>query len=247
MKIDTGMNRLGFKMNEIDDLVLFLADHKRFRVKSIFSHLAAADNKLQDEFTANQANRFIKSCGKIESKLGVKPLRHILNSAGIIRFPQYQFDMVRLGIGLYGVENSKLVQGKLKNVSTLRTTISQIKTIKAGETIGYDRSGTAAGKKKIAVAAIGYADGFQRNFSNGRGVVLVNGIKAPVIGRVCMDMTMIDISHIDAKVGDDVIIFGDTLTLCEIAEISQTIPHEVLTGISDRVKRVYYSEIVSGE
>jgi alanine racemase len=173
---------------------------------------------------------------------GYKILRHILNSGGITRHTHAQFDMVRLGIGLYGIDTTEKVQDKLMTVSTLKTTISQIKHLKKGDTVGYGRVGKVNKDKVIATVALGYADGLNRRFSDGNGRMLVNGKLAPVIGNVCMDMTMLDITGITAEEGDEVVVFGDNPRIEEIAEATETIPYEILTGISARVKRVYFQE-----
>ncbi|MFN3801242.1 alanine racemase, partial [Belliella pelovolcani] len=183
---------------------------------------------------------FSKMCSQVSNFLGFMPLRHALNSAGIIRYPAYQFDMVRLGIGLYGVEVNGLFDTALRPISSLKTTISQIKTIEAGETIGYSRKGKMKNSGKIATIAIGYADGYDRRFSNGKGYVLIQGQKAPIIGNVCMDMCMVDITGIDTKEGDEVLIYGPGISLKDLATQIGTIPYELLTNISSRVKRVYY-------
>ncbi len=169
-------------------------------------------------------------------------MMHILNSAGISRFPDAQFDMVRLGISLYGISSATEEKGNLENVSTLKSTISQIKTIKQGESIGYNRSYLSAKEMKIAIVPVGYADGLNRKLSNGAGSVFIHEKPAPIIGNICMDMCMVDITGIDAKEGDDVIIFGKDHTITEVAKTLETIPYEVLTNISRRVKRVYYHE-----
>jgi alanine racemase len=239
LKIDTGMSRLGFQEDELDKLTSILRSVDNLEIVSIFSHLAAADEAVYESFTRQQSKTFKKLTDYLCKNLNINPLRHLLNSAGIIRYPEYQFDMVRLGIGLYGVEPAGLMQGQLRHISTLKTVISQIREVPAGRTIGYGRKGKAMDKRKIATLAIGYGDGFSRFFSNGKGEVTVNGKRAPVIGNVCMDMTMIDITGIEASEGDDVEIFGENPTINEIAERIGTIPYEIFTGISERVKRIY--------
>ena len=185
---------------------------------------------------------FDQGASFIEQSLSVRAIKHILKSSGIIRFPDRHYDMVRLGIGLHGIGYNQEIQQELEPVASLKTTISQIREVKKGDTIGYDRVGKADRPKKIATLAIGYADGFDRRFSNGKGVVWVNGQLAPVIGNVCMDMTMIDITGIEAREEDQVVIFGKELPLREIASKIGTIPYEILTEVSGRVKRVFYSE-----
>ncbi len=181
---------------------------------------------------------------KSPSELEVRPIRHLLNSPGILRMPQYQMDMVRLGIGLYGVNPTSDQFEQLQPVATLKTVISQIKKIKAGESVGYGRWGKTDHDMTLATIAIGYADGFSRSFSRGTGKVLIKGKHAPVFGNVCMDMTMIDVSGIDAKEGDEVIIFGEGLPIHEVAASIKTIPYEILTNTSERVKRVFFAESI---
>jgi Alr-MurF fusion protein len=244
LKLDTGMHRLGFTSDEIDALIKMLTEHPYLNVASIFSHLAGADEGEHDSFSITQASTFKKNADKICSALNITPIRHILNSPGILRLPDLQFDMVRLGIGLYGVDPTANPGNQLKPVATLKTIISQIKNIPAGDTIGYGRRGKAKLATTIATIAIGYADGFSRAFSRGVGKVMVNGKVAPVIGNVCMDMTMIDISDIPAMEGDEVIIFGAEYPIQNLAESIQTIPYEILTNTSERVKRVFVAESI---
>jgi Alr-MurF fusion protein len=242
LKLDTGMHRLGFTGDDFEELFTLLAQHPQVRVVSTFSHLAGADEALHDDFSRMQLQNFTTLAAEVEERLGYTVFKHILNSAGIVRFPEHQLDMVRLGIGLYGVEATGSEQEALQPVSTLKTTISQIKQVRAGETVGYSRKGIADTDKTIATIAIGYADGYDRRFSNGIGEVLLHGRRAPVIGNVCMDMCMVDITGIPAKVGDEVTVFGPQLTLVELARRIGTIPYELLTNVSTRVKRVFFSE-----
>lgn len=244
LKLDTGMHRLGFDTDEIETLVTKLLEHPNLKVASIFSHMAAADEATHDEFTQMQAKAFTKMADVISQRLNYRPLYHILNSSGILRFPQYRFDMVRLGIGLYGINPTTDPLEKLKPVATLKTVISQIKHIKSGESVGYGRRGQASGPITTATIAIGYADGFSRAFSRGVGRVMVNGQLAPVIGNVCMDMTMIDITNIPAKEGDEVIVFGKDLPIQQLADSAGTIAYEILTSTSERVKRVFVAESI---
>lgn len=239
IKLDTGMHRMGFVEKDIPELIERLKDNDAVYICSIFSHLAGADEAIHDDFTHLQIDRFDKWSTAICAAFEHKIIRHILNSAGIDRFPEYQFDMVRLGIGLYGLASTN---EHLMNVGTLRTTISQIKTINAGETVGYSRKTNLKKESTIAVIPIGYADGFRRKLGNGVGRVLVNGKLVPLVGNVCMDMCMIDITGIAANVGDTVIIFGKDYSANELAKLLDTIPYEILTSISERVKRVYISE-----
>lgn len=242
IKLDTGMHRLGFEPKDIEALCSRLASTSAFKIQSVFSHLAASDSAEHDGFTRLQAQTFKAGCEQIQKIAGYGFLRHIANTAAIHRHKNLQFDMIRLGIGLYGVDADPYIQQQLKNVTTLKTTISQIKKIKRGESIGYSRKGIAAKDSYIATVRIGYADGYPRLLSNGAGYMLVNGKKAPVIGSVCMDMTMLDITGIDAAEGDEVIVFGAALPVSEMAVPAQSIPYEILTGISQRVKRLYFEE-----
>lgn len=242
LKLDTGMHRLGFEEEDLDELIELLKQNENLQIASIFSHLAASDESKQDSFSNKQAEKFSRSADKIKIALGYSPLLHILNSSGILRFPSLQFDMVRLGIGLYGVDPTNHDAAGLQPVATLKTVISQIKKIKQGDTIGYGRVGIAEKEMRIATIAIGYADGFSRRLSAGVGEVVVNGKRARIVGNVCMDMTMVDITGIEAFEGDEVIIFGAGMPIQEIASRIQTIPYEILTNVSERVKRVFVSE-----
>ncbi|MFN8242957.1 MAG: bifunctional UDP-N-acetylmuramoyl-tripeptide:D-alanyl-D-alanine ligase/alanine racemase [Ferruginibacter sp.] len=242
IKLDTGMRRLGFEADDIPVLCESLQKSTAFKVQTVFSHLAASDAASHDEFTKMQAGIFQKAAAQLQAALGYPVIKHIANTAAIHRHKDLQLDMVRLGIGLYGVDSNPAMQQQLKNVTTLSTTISQIKKVKAGESVGYSRKGIASRDSVIATVRIGYADGYPRILSNGAGKMLVNGQLAPVIGNVCMDMTMIDITGINASEGDEVIVFGEVLPVSELAAWAQTIPYEILTGISQRVKRVYFEE-----
>lgn len=242
VKLDTGMHRLGFDGNSIDELTSLIKSHPNIRVASIFSHLAGADESSHDTFSRQQFNKFRTWADKISDDLGYRPLFHILNSPGILRLSEFQLDMVRLGIGLYGVDPTDNKISQLKPVATLKTIISQIKSVKQGETIGYGRKGRAERDITIATIAIGYADGFSRAFSNGAGEVLVNNQHAKVIGNVCMDMTMIDITGIKAAEGDEVILFGKEHPIQQVAARIKTIPYEILTSTSERVKRVFIAD-----
>ena len=242
IKLDTGMRRLGFEKKDIDLLCKRLKETSVFKIQTVFSHLAASDSVLHDEFTNAQAESFIESCGKIEKTTGYTFIRHIANTSAIHRHKHLQLGMIRLGIGLYGIDADPAIQQKLKNVTTLKTTISQIKKVKAGQSIGYSRKGKAAKDSVIATVRIGYADGYPRLLSNGIGKMWVNGKIVPVIGNVCMDMTMLDITGVNATEGDEVIVFGIDLPVTELAFLAQSIPYEILTGISQRVKRVYFEE-----
>jgi alanine racemase len=242
LKLDTGMNRLGFIEKDLIELNKILAEDKRLIVASIFSHLAAADSKKHKEFSLQQIKTFERLSGKITNSLGYQPLKHIANSAGIIAYPEAGFDMVRLGIGLYGVESTETVQKELMTVGSLKTKISQIKEVNAGETVGYGRVGKPERDSRIATISIGYADGFDRHLSAGKGKVWVNGTLCPTVGNICMDMSMIDITDAKAKEGDSVEIFGTNYSIFQMAKALDTIPYEILTKIGSRVKRVFFKE-----
>jgi len=241
IKLDTGMHRMGFMLEDLKVLIQHLLGNNNFHVRSVFSHLAGADEELHDDYTKKQIVLFNEWCKIIRSNFKYAIDRHILNSAGIERFSDAQFEMVRLGIGLYGI-GSVMHQDKLMNVSSLKTSISQIKMISSDETVGYSRKGVLNKESIIGIIPIGYADGFNRRLSKGVGKVLVNGNLCPIIGNICMDMSMIDLSAVSAKEGDEVIIFGDDYPVSFIAKQLDTIPYEVLTTVSRRVKRVYYQE-----
>ncbi len=240
IKIETGMNRLGFKGDEeINLLIKQIKKDNTIKIKSVFSHLAGADDAEFDNFTLSQIKTFEKISQFILAEFEYKIDRHILNSAGIERFPNFQFEMVRLGIGLYGVSSS---DQNLQAIGTLQTTISQIKIVAEKETIGYSRKGKINKPTQIAIIPIGYADGLNRGLGNLKGRVFINGNYAPIIGNICMDMCMLDVSGIAAKVGDKVEIFGEHVPISEIAQKLNTIPYEILTSISQRVKRIYLQE-----
>lgn len=240
IKIDTGMHRLGFAGNDIQELLSIIKSQKSLRIQSVFSHLAASESWSFDEFTTQQISTFKKIAFEIELGCHYTVMKHILNSAGIERFPDEQMDMVRLGISLYGVSASGLTG--LRNVFTLRSTILQIKDVPKEETVGYGRKGSLDHDAKIATIRIGYADGLNRKLGNHTGKVYVNGHLVPIIGNICMDLCMVDITGIDAKEGDSVIIFGENPTIIDLANNIDTIPYEILTSISSRVKRVYFRE-----
>lgn len=243
IKLDTGMHRLGLEMQDLGLAISALKQHPEIEVVSVFSHLAASDEAKHDPFSEEQGKRFMTMAGILKSELGIFPVLHLLNSAGILRFPDFQFDMVRLGIGLYGIDPSENFQEKLRPTTTLKTIISQIKMVSHKESVGYGRKGTMQTDRKIATIAIGYADGYDRGFGNGVGEVLLHGQRAPVVGNVCMDMTMVDITNIpQAQEGDEVIVFGEQLPIQELAAKLGTIPYELLTNTSERVKRVFFAE-----
>lgn len=238
IKLDTGMHRLGFMTEEMQELIDFLQTCKAVKVKSVYSHLAAADDPCCDDFTLGQVQLFRENADKLTEAIGYKPLYHILNSAGIERFPQYQFDMVRLGIGIYGV--SAISGNHLSPVASFKCKILQIKTLQQSDgTIGYGRHGKIAPEGTvIATIPVGYADGVDRHLSCGKGFFMVNGHKVPTIGNICMDMCMLDVTGIDAKVGDTVTIFGENPTITELADILGTIPYEILTSVPRRIERI---------
>ena len=242
IKLDTGMHRLGFLPDDIDELLSRLKKNKNIVVKSVFSHLAGADSQEFNDFTMKQINAYDEMSSKIVSAFPYKILRHVLNSAGISRFTDYQYDMVRLGIGVYGVAPCEEDRGKLKNVISLKTTIVQIKEYEIGETVGYSRRGVIERKSRIGVVPIGYADGLNRRLGNGAACFYVNGKEAPIIGNICMDMCMIDLTGIDCKEDDTAILFNEDYPIERIADACGTIPYEILTSISHRVNRIYFQE-----
>ncbi len=249
LKIDTGMHRLGFDASEIEELIRRLKKNPELRVQSVFSHLAASEDPAEDDFTRSQIECLQDVAGKIQTGLGYPFLVHILNSAGITRFPNAQMGMVRLGIGLYGVGFNEEEQNNLRNDSTLKTIISQIRHVKAGDTIGYNRKGVADKDLVIAVLPIGYADGFSRRLGNGAGKVIIKGYPARTVGNISMDTCMVDITGLsdspdspEISEGDEVIVFGDAYPIAQLANDLDTIPYEILTNISGRVKRVYFFE-----
>lgn len=243
LKLDTGMHRLGFEAHDLDELAEILRSHPNIEVGSIFSHLAGADEPLHDAFSMLQAQRFEEMADRITRSLGYKPLYHILNSPGILRLGNLHYDMVRLGIGLYGIDPTGSV-ADLRPVARLKTIVSQVRRVGPGETIGYGRRGTLQSEGKIATIAIGYADGFSRAFSHGRGAVLIHGKLAPVVGSVCMDMTMVDVTGIPVQEGDEAIVFGPELPIENVAQRIGTIPYEILTNTSERVRRVFVAESI---
>ncbi|MBW6499542.1 MAG: bifunctional UDP-N-acetylmuramoyl-tripeptide:D-alanyl-D-alanine ligase/alanine racemase [Bacteroidales bacterium] len=242
LKLDTGMHRLGFLTGELDEVIKALTENPLIRVASVFSHLAASDDPAHDDFTRLQIANFSEMCQKLEEGLGYPFLRHISNSAAINRFPQAQFDMVRLGIGLYGVSSDTALQDLLQNVSTFRSVVSQVKRIPSGESIGYSRMARTTSETEIAIVPVGYADGLNRRLSNGVGHLFIKGHKAPIVGQISMDMCAVDVTGLDVSEGEEVIIFGKEIPIAGIAKALETIPYEVLTSVSQRVKRVYFQE-----
>jgi Alr-MurF fusion protein len=242
IKLDTGMHRLGFEENEVAELVVRLKNIRQIKIQSVFSHLAASDESEHDGFTKQQIARFERMSEPVCKAYDYPVMKHLLNSAGIIRFHEAQYDMVRLGIGLYGFAPTQHEQQHLQHVATLKTSVSQVKNISAGESIGYNLKGRVKRDSQIATVAIGYADGLSRRMGNGAGKMLVNGKQVPIIGNVCMDMCMLDVTSVPVKEGDEVTIFGADLPLSEMAKALGTIPYEILVNVSQRVKRVYFHE-----
>jgi alanine racemase len=242
IKLDTGMHRLGFEAGNLNELIELLQHNNFVSVKSIFSHLSASDGPEFNDFTLHQIHTFDQWSQQIITALQIQPIRHILNTSGIYNFPEYQFDMVRLGIGLYGVGNDENEMKQLENVGTLKTVILQIKDVPTGDSVGYSRKFMTTQQTRTATIPIGYADGIPRSWGNQKGYVMIKNQKAPIIGNICMDMLMVDITDINCKVGDSVILFGEQPRVTEIAKTIGTIPYEILTSISQRVKRIFYKE-----
>lgn len=242
VKLDTGMHRLGFMENELDALLEKLVSNPALRVASVFSHLAASDRPDFDTFSREQMALFERMCEKLQHSLGYTFLRHIANSAAISRFPESHLEMVRVGIGLYGVDGFEPTARKLQHVTTFKSVISQIKTLEAGESVGYNRAAILTRTTHMAVVPVGYADGLNRKLGNGKGYLLVKGKNAPILGNISMDMCSIDVTEIDVEEGDEVVIFGEHLPVHTLARKMETIPYEVFTSIPPRVKRIYFSE-----
>lgn len=242
IELDTGMHRLGFMAEDLEELLQLIQAFPHLRIASVFSHLSASDEAIHDNFTLHQFQQMKLMSEKIEKVIGYSPLKHISNTAATLRFTQENLDMVRIGIGIYGIDPTGSFKHLLEPVFTFKTNISQIKTISANESIGYSRKSIADHARRIAILSLGYADGLNRALSNGKGSVFINGKLAPVTGNICMDMCMVDVTDINCEEGDEAIIFGKERPIEEIAETLQTIPYEILTSISQRVKRVYVSE-----
>ena len=240
LKMDTGMHRLGFEKSEVSELISLLKHNNFVKVTSVFSHLAASDNFDFKTFTLQQIQLFESLVSELSAALNIQPIRHILNTSGIFNFPEYQFEMVRLGIGIYGVGNSEEEQISLENVSVLKSIISQIRTVNENESIGYSRKFVVQKQMKIATIPIGYADGIRRAWGNEKGYVMIHNQKATILGNICMDMLMVDVTSIPCEERDEVIIFGENPHVQEIASVCDTIPYEILTSISERVKRIFY-------
>ena len=242
LKFNTGLNRLGFKENEIDAIISKLKNTSSIYAKSLFSHLAASEAIEELDFTKLQINRFKAIAEKFESKSDYKPWLHLCNTSGVINYPNAHFDMVRCGIGLYGFGNSAEEDKNLKPIASLKSVISQIHEIEKDETVGYNRAYKAKGSEKTATIPIGHADGINRIYGNGHGFVVINGKKAPIIGNVCMDMIMVNITDINCEEGDEVIIFDSTYKASNFAESANTISYEIITSVSQRVKRFFIPE-----
>jgi alanine racemase len=239
IKFNTGLNRLGFWKNDVDAIVSKLKATTSVVAKSIFSHLAASEDVNELAFSTQQIETFITISKAFESQIGYQPWLHLCNTSGVINYPEAHFDMVRCGIGLYGFGNSTKEDERLKPIASLKSVISQIHTIEKDESVGYNRAYKSKGFEKTATIPIGHADGIGRVFGNGKGFVMINGEKAPIIGNVCMDMIMVNITTIDCKEGDEVIIFDQKYKAVDLAESAQTISYEIITSISQRVKRSY--------
>ena len=239
LKLNTGMNRSGLDAGELPALLKFFEVRRKVMIRSMFSHLAGSDEAVHDEYTMEQINRFIRMTEEVQSHFDYHILRHILNSAGIERFSPYAFDMVRLGIGLHGIS---AVGAPLTPVSSFKTYIASIRHVKGDQTVGYGRKGVLTRDSRIAVIPVGYADGLNRHLSRGVGEVMIRGKRAPIVGNICMDACMIDITDIPAEVGDEVEIFGKHIPVTELADKLETISYEVLTSVSHRVKRLYFKE-----
>ncbi len=236
------MHRLGFEAPEIDTLIDQLKASRNIKVNSIFSHLVASDDAAHDAFTRNQVDTFKRIAERISAALDYVPIQHISNTSGITRLPDAQLDMVRIGIGLYGFDAALDHNKGLQTVARLKTTVTQVRKVNANESVGYSRRGVMEQEGLIATVKVGYADGYSRRFGNGTGRMLVQGRLVPTIGSICMDMCMLDVTGLDVKTGDEVIVFDDKLSIEMLAKQIETIPYEILTNISQRVKRVYFYE-----
>lgn len=243
LKLETGMNRLGFHEDDLEELISILKNNTQVYIRSIFTHLATADMSNEKEYAEYQLNRFDKSYDIITKALEINPIKHALNSPGIVAYSEHQYDMVRLGIGMYGYsEYTTFMEKYLKPVVRFKTVISQISVLEKGETVSYGRRFKADRETKIATLPVGYADGIRRSLGNGKASVGVNGHLAKIVGSICMDMMMIDVTDINCKEGDEITIFGNSPTIADVANWLDTIPYEVLTSVSQRIKRVYYKE-----
>ena len=237
IKIDSGMHRLGFSLTEIPQLLEVLKNNNSIKVEGVFTHFSSSDLVSEDGYTHQQAQIFENAYRDISNSIGYRPTKHALNSAGIIRFPEYHFDMVRLGIGLHGFEPTGRLQ--LKPASQLETFVSQIQNLKKGDTVGYARKGKLKRDSRIAVIPVGYEDGYLRVFGNGNAFMKINGVSCPTVGNICMDMTMVDVTDTNCDEGDKVIVFGNDPRIEQLAEWASTIPYEILTNVSKRVRRKF--------
>jgi len=242
IKVDTGMHRLGFDEDEIDEMLQLVTRCSKIKIASVFSHLAASEDAKEDKFTIEQIRKYDTICRKIDKQISYPYLKHLLNTAGIVRFPEAQYDMVRLGLGLYGFCPLREIQPQIQSVITLKSVITQIKKVKKGDTIGYNRSFTAPADMQIAIVPVGYADGFPREFSNGAGSMRVQNKKCPIVGKICMDMTMIAVTGLDVAIGEEVIIYDTENSLEQIGATIGKTSYELLTAISRRVPRIYVRE-----
>lgn len=240
LKIDTGMHRLGFNPEDMEELIQILKSNPEVRVEGIFTHFSSSDNSSEDSYTIKQAKTFDEAYEKLSTVLGYEPIKHACNSPGMVRWPQFHYNMIRLGIGLHGFDPVRKLE--LRHASKLKTIVSQVQNLKAGETVGYSRKGKLTRDSQIAIIPIGYEDGYLRIFGNGNAKVNIGGQLFPTIGNICMDMTMVDVTDEDIKEGDEVTIFGNDPDISDLAEWAQTIPYEILTNVSNRVKRVFISE-----
>ena len=239
IKFNTGLNRLGFMENDVDYITKTLAKTTSVKVKSLFSHLAASEDLNEKEFTLQQIDSFKNIVSNFSTKIAYLPWLHLANTSGVLNYPETHFDMVRCGIGLYGFGNSTKENKHLKPIASLKSVISQIHTIEKGESVGYNRAFVSKDFQKTATIPLGHADGIGRYYGNGKGFVTINGKKALIIGNVCMDMIMVNITNIDCKEGDEVIIFNAEHTAERLAESANTISYELLTSVSQRIKRVF--------
>lgn len=242
IKFNTGLNRLGFWENDVDYILDKIQNQQAIKIKSLFSHLAASEDLDERAFSENQINMFERTSERISAALGYRPMRHMCNTSGILNYPEAHYDMVRSGIGLYGFGNSVEDNKNLKPIATLKSVISQIHKIEEGESVGYNRAYKATHFETTATIPIGHADGIGRQYGNEKGYVMINGMKAPIIGNVCMDMIMVNITGIDCKEGDEVIIFDDKETAEDLAATTNSISYELITAISPRVKRYFIGE-----
>ena len=239
IKFNTGLNRLGFSENDVDDIVSKVNETSAVKIKSVFSHLAASEDLNERDFTINQIETFKNIANTLINAIGYKPLLHICNTSGILNYPEGHFDMVRSGIGMYGFGNSEKENKNFKPIGTLKTIISQIHAIEKGASVGYNRAFKTDRFLRSATLPIGHADGIGRQYGKGKGYVIINNQKAYILGNVCMDMIMVDVTNIDCKEGDEVIVFGHNTTAENLAETAGTISYELITAISQRVKRVF--------